>query len=261
VEYLFVSVGEKEVPGAFFDDGFLCGFLYFFFAMILAVFLKKEEEVLRTEREREEEEEEEEETGKCVLVQTKPDLLLLRALSFFLVDERRRVGKTLDKRERLLLGITTYTASFFLSFVLCFSLWFVCLSFLLVGISLSFGLWLFLPNLCALLVGVSSINRLSHHSCKRKISEHHRLVDSGTIFPTVGGWEEGRKGKRRVLFSFLGEAFCRCCTHGMLAHGMLCMDSSSLFLVRKTDRSVCISVVPVTCCSQCCLPSSQKSIF
>ncbi|KAH9570913.1 hypothetical protein CY35_02G065700 [Sphagnum magellanicum] len=65
--------------------------------MILAVFLKKEEEILRTETEREEEEEEE--TGKCVLVQTKPDLLLLRALSFFLVDERRYVGTTLDKRE------------------------------------------------------------------------------------------------------------------------------------------------------------------
>ncbi len=181
--------GGKGSPGSFLsvhDDGFLCGFLYFFFAMILAVFLKKEEEVLCTEREREEEEEE---TGKCVLVQTKPDLLLLRALSFFLVDEQRRVGKTLDKRERLLLGITTYTASFFLSFVLCFSLWFVCLSFLLVGISLSFGLWLFLPNLCALLVGVSSINRLSHHSCERKIGEHHRLVDSGTSFPTMGGWE------------------------------------------------------------------------
>ncbi|CAM6042998.1 unnamed protein product, partial [Sphagnum compactum] len=73
--------------------------------MILAAFLKKEEEILRTEREREEEEEEEEETGKCVLVQTKPDLLLLRALSFFLVDERRHVGTTLDKRERLLLGV------------------------------------------------------------------------------------------------------------------------------------------------------------
>ncbi|KAH8970030.1 hypothetical protein BDL97_02G065000 [Sphagnum fallax] len=71
--------------------------------MILAVFLKKDEEILRTEREREEEEEEE--TGKCVLVQTKPDLLLLRALSFFLVDERRHVGTTLDKRERLPLGV------------------------------------------------------------------------------------------------------------------------------------------------------------
>ncbi|CAK9215213.1 unnamed protein product, partial [Sphagnum troendelagicum] len=71
--------------------------------MILAVFLKKDEEIFRTEREREEEEEEE--TGKCVLVQTKPDLLLLRALSFFLVDEPRQVGTTLDKRERLLLGV------------------------------------------------------------------------------------------------------------------------------------------------------------
>jgi hypothetical protein len=138
--------------------------------MILAVFLKKEEEILRTEREREEEEEEEEETGKCVLVQTKPDLLLLRALSFFLVDERRHVGTTLDKRERLLLGITTYTASFFLSFFrsLFFSL--VCLSFLSScwNLFLSFGLWLFLPILCVLLVGVSSINRLSHHFCERK---------------------------------------------------------------------------------------------
>jgi hypothetical protein len=113
--------------------------------MILAVFLKKEEEILRTERDREEEEEEE--TGKCVLVQTKPDLLLLRALSFFLVDERRRVGKTLDKRERLLLGITTYTASLFFSFFrsLFFSL--VCLSFLSScwNLFLSLGLWLFLP--------------------------------------------------------------------------------------------------------------------
>jgi hypothetical protein len=110
--------GGKGSPGSFLsvhDDGFLCGFLYFFFAMI--VFSKKGEEILRTEREREEEEEE---TGKCVLVQTKPDLLLLCALSFFLVDERRHVGTTLDKRERLLLGITTYTASFFLSFFLSF---------------------------------------------------------------------------------------------------------------------------------------------
>jgi hypothetical protein len=189
--------GGKGSPGSFLsvhDDGFLCGFLYFFFAMILAVFLKKDEEILRTEREREEEEEEEE-TGKCVLVQTKPDLLLLRALSFFLVDQRRHVGTTLDKRERLLLGITTYTASFFLSFFrsLFFSL--VCLSFLSScwNLFLSFGLWLFLPILCALLVGVSSINRLNHHFCERKTGEHHRLVDSGAIFPTVGGRKEGRK--------------------------------------------------------------------
>jgi len=159
--------------------------------MILAVFLKKDEEILCTEREREEEEEEE--TGKCVLVQTKPDLLLLRALSFFLVDERRHVGTTLDKRERLLLGITTCTASFFLSFFrsLFFSL--VCLSFLSSCWNLFFGLWLFLPILCALLVGVSSINRLNHHFCERKTGEHHRLVDSGAIFPTVGGRKEGRK--------------------------------------------------------------------
>jgi hypothetical protein len=165
--------------------------------MILAVFLKKDEEILRTEREREEEEEEEEEeeTGKCVLVQTKPDLLLLRALSFFLVDERRHVGTTLDKRERLLLGITTYTASFFFSFFRSLFLSLVCLSFLSScwNLFLSFGLWLFLPILCALLVGVSSINRLNHHFCERKTGEHHRLVDSGAIFPTVGGRKEGRK--------------------------------------------------------------------
>jgi hypothetical protein len=211
--------GGKGSPGSFLsvhDDGFLCGFLYFFFAMILAVFSKKDEEILRTEREREQEEkEEEEETGKCVLVQqTKPDLLLLRALSFFLVDERRHVRTTLDKRERLLLGITTYTASFFLSFFrsLFFSL--VCLSFLSScwNLFLSFGLWLFLPMLCALLVGVSSINRLSHRFCERKTGEHHRLVDFGAIFPTVGG----RKEKRRVFFSFLREAFCCFGTHGTL---------------------------------------------
>lgn len=185
--------GGKGSPGSFLsvhDDGFLCGFLYFFFAMILAVFLKKEEEILRTETEREEEEKE---TGKCVLVQTKPDLLLLRALSFFLVDERRYVGTTLDKREiaARYYYIHRLSLSFFRS--LFFSL--VCLSFLSCcwNLFLSFGLWLFLPNLCALLVGVSSINRLSRHSCERKIGEHHRLVDSGAIFPTVGGRKEGRE--------------------------------------------------------------------
>jgi hypothetical protein len=147
--------------------------------MILAVFLKKEEEILRTETEREEEEKE---TGKCVLVQTKPDLLLLRAL-----------GTTLDKREiaARYYYIHRLSLSFFRS--LFFSL--VCLSFLSCcwNLFLSFGLWLFLPNLCALLVGVSSINRLSRHSCERKIGEHHRLVDSGAIFPTVGGRKEGRE--------------------------------------------------------------------
>ncbi len=194
--------GGKGSPGSFLsvhDDGFLCGFLYFFFAMI--VFSKKGEEILRTEREREEEEEE---TGKCVLVQTKPDLLLLCALSFFLVDERRHVGTTLDKRERLLLGITTYTASFFRS--LFFSL--VCLSFLssCLNLFLFFGLWLFLPILCALLVGVSSINRLSHHFCERKTGEHHRVVDFGAIFPTVGGRKEGRK-KGESSFTSLEKLF------------------------------------------------------
>ncbi len=209
--------GGKGGPGSFLsvhDDGFLCGFLYFFFAMIPAVFFKKEEEILRTETEREEEEE----TGKCVLVQTKPDLLLLRALSFFLVDERRYVETILDKRE--IAARYYYIHRLFLSFFrsLFFSL--VCLSFLSSwwNLFLSFGLWLFLPNLCALLVGVSSIKVSVIILVKERLAN---IIGLLILEPSFQRWVGGRKGKRRVLFSFLGEAFCCCCTHGMLAHGML----------------------------------------
>jgi hypothetical protein len=241
--------GGKGSPGSFLsvhDDGFLCGFLYFFFAMILAVFLKKDEEILCTEREREEEEEEE--TGKCVLVQTKPDLLLLRALSFFLVDERRHVGTTLDKRERLLLGITTCTASFFLSFFrsLFFSL--VCLSFLSScwNLFLSFGLWLFLPRFYVLYLSVfqASIASIIIFVKERLANIIGLLIQESSFQRWVGGRKEGKKESPlfRPWRSFLLLWYTWDAMY-------VCMDSSSLFLVRKTDRSVCMSVVPVTCCS------------